>query len=136
MPADPYRSPIPLQFWDAVRDEFGLPALGQVWERLEAASTDPEPALRQLVRVFMDAGTFCPGFQFQPDLSLNRLVVGLFQRAVELRVPHNYFTLWMMAPCHALEGARPVDRCKEEHGPALLAALESTLARAVAVSSP
>lgn len=132
MPTEPYRSPIPPQLWDAIRDEFGLPALGQVRDRLEAGSKDPEPILRQLVRIFIDEGTFCPGFQFLPDMSLNPLVVGLFQRAMKLRVPHNYFALWMMTPCHALDGARPVDRREEKHGPTLLAALESTLARAVA----
>jgi hypothetical protein len=132
MPANLYRSPIPPQLWDAIRDEFGLPAVGQVRERLEVVSLDAEPALRQLVRVFIDEGTFCPGFQFQPNLSLNPVVVRLFQRAIELRIPHNYLALWMMTPCHALDGARPVDRRQEEHSPALLAALENTLARAVA----
>ncbi|QSZ55648.1 hypothetical protein [Paenarthrobacter ureafaciens] len=132
MPVDRYRSPIPPQLWDTIRNEFGLPALSQVRERLEVGSPDPEPVLRQLVRVFIDEGTFCPGFQFQPDLSLNRVVVALFQRAMELRVPHNYFALWMVTPCPALGGARPVDRRIEKHGPTLLAALGSTLARAVA----
>lgn len=64
MPADLYGSPIPPQLWDTIRNEFGLPALSQVRERLEASSPDPEPVLRQLVRVFIDEGTFCPGFQF------------------------------------------------------------------------
>lgn len=36
------------------QSEFGLPGLGQVRERLEAGSPDPEPVLRQLVRVFID----------------------------------------------------------------------------------
>jgi hypothetical protein len=78
MPADLYRSPIPPQLWNAIREEFGLPTLTQVWERLEAGFPDPEPALRQLVRVFIDEGTFCPGFQFQRDLSLDPVVVRLF----------------------------------------------------------
>lgn len=131
MPADLYRSPIPPQLWNAIREEFGLPTLTQVRERLEASLPDPEPTLRQLVRVFINEGTFCPGFQFQRDLSLDPVVVGLFQRAVELRIPHNYFALWMMNPCHALDGARPVDRRKEEHSPELLAALEGTLVQVV-----
>lgn len=131
MPADRYRSPISPQVWDTIRDEFGLPTLAQIRERLEAGSPDPGPMLRQLVHVFIDEGTFCPGFQFIPDRSLNPVVVGLFQRALELRIPHNYFALWMMSPCHALDGARPVDRCEEKHGSTLLAALESILARAV-----
>lgn len=132
MPADLYRSPIPPQLWNAIREEFGLPTLAHVRKRLESLSPDAEPVLRQLVRVFIDEGTFCPGFQFQRDRSLDPVVVRLFQRAIELRIPHNYFALWMMTPCHALGGARPVDRRKEIHGPALLAALESTLAQAVA----
>lgn len=72
--------------------------------------------LRQVVRVFIYEGTFCPGFQFLPDKSLNSVVGGLFHRAVELRVPHNYFALWMMTPCRAMEGARPADRPPENHG--------------------
>jgi hypothetical protein len=132
MPAEPYRSPIPPQVWGAIRDEFGLPTLGQVRERFEAGSPDPEPVLRQLVRVFIDEGTFCPGFQFLPDMSLNPVIAGLFERAVQLRIPHNYFALWMMTPCHALDGARPVDRRVDKSGPVLLAALENTLAKAVA----
>lgn len=58
MPADPYRSPIPPQLWDAIRDEFGLPALSQVRERLEVDSPDPEPVLRQIIRVFIDEAPF------------------------------------------------------------------------------
>lgn len=130
MPADPYRSPVPSQLWETIRDEFGLPTLGHVRERLNIRFPDPDPVLRQLVRVFIDEGIFCPGFQFQPDMSLNPVIAGLFERAMQLRIPHNYFALWMMPPCHALDEARPVDR--DNPGPALLAALENTLAKAVA----
>ena len=132
MPTDPYRSPIPQQVWDAIRDEFGLPAWSKVRERFEAAFPDAEPAMRQLVRVFIDDGTFCPGFQFQRDLSLDPVAVGLFQRAIEQRIPHNYFALWMMTPCHASGGERPVDHRVGNHAPRLLAALESTLTRTAA----
>jgi hypothetical protein len=131
MPADLYRSPIPSRLWDTIRNEFGLPTLAQVRERLEAGYPDTEPALRQLVRVFIDEGTFCPGFQFLPDMSINPVIAGLFQRAVELRIPHNYFALWMMTPCQPLDRARPADRRQEQHQSALLAALESTLAREI-----
>ena len=66
--------------------------------------------MRQLVRVFIDdEGTYCPGFQFFPDLTLDPVVVELFERAMELRIPHNYFALWMMVPSPVLHGARPVD---------------------------
>ncbi|MGP0224064.1 hypothetical protein [Paenarthrobacter sp. NCHU4564] len=110
MAAKLYRSPIPDQLWDRTRDEFGLPGLEQVRERLSAVHENPEPAMRQLVRVFIDdEGTFCPGYQFRADLSLNPVVTGLFERALELRIPHNYFALWMMVPSPTLGGRRPVD---------------------------
>ncbi len=110
MPTDLYRSPIPEQLWDRIRDEFGLPSLEQVRERLSAVQEDPEPAMGQLVRVFFpDGGTYCPGYQFRPDLTLNPVVAELFERALELRIPHNYFALWMMVPSPALDGRRPVD---------------------------
>ena len=51
----------------------------------------PESVMRQLVRVFIDDGTFCPGFQFLPGGQLRPTGVGLFQRAMELQIPHNYF---------------------------------------------
>ena len=132
MPANPYRSPIPDELWDRIRDEFGLPALEQVRERLATRFPNPEPVIRQLFRVFLDQETFCPGFQFQPDLSLNPVVTGLFRRAMELKIAHNYFALWMMSPCPALDGSRPVDRVKHPDKPALVEALEGTLALAVA----
>lgn len=133
MPANPYRSPIPDELWDRIRDEFGLPALEQVRQRLATRYPNPEPVMRQLFRVFLsDQGTYCPGFQFQQDLAPNPAVMDLFGRALELRIPHNYFALWMMTPCPALDGSRPVDRLKHRDEPALVAALESTLARAAA----
>ena len=123
-----YRSPIPEPLWERIRDEFNLPALEQVRERLSAVREDPEPVMRQLVRVFIDEGTYCPGFQFRPDLSLNPVVVGLFERAMELRIPHNYFALWMMVPCAGLKGTRPVDLRENGSASPLLAALERTFA--------
>ncbi|KRE72670.1 hypothetical protein [Arthrobacter sp. Soil762] len=131
MPDDVYRLPIPGQLWERIRDEFSIPALDQVRQRLSAVHEDPDSVMRQPVRVFIEDGTYCPGFQFHADLSLNLTVVGLFQRAMELRIPHN-FALWMMAPCPALQGARPVDLRKRSQAPMLLAALERTLAGAAA----
>lgn len=98
--------------WERIRNEFNLPGLEQVRERLSTVHEDPEPIMRQLARVFIGEGVYCPGFQFRPDLTLAPVVVGLFESAMELRIPHNYFALWMMVPSPALQGSRPVDlRC-------------------------
>ncbi|MFB0840442.1 hypothetical protein ACETK3_20870 [Arthrobacter sp. E44] len=43
---------------------------------------------------------------------------------MELRIPHNYFTVWMITPSRELGGARPVDLLKGGPAPLLLA-LES-----------
>ena len=126
MPADLYRSPVPEQLWERIRNEFHLPSLEQVRERFSAVQEDPEPVMRELVRVFLDGGTYCPGYQFRPDLTLEPVVVELFKRAMELRIPHNYFALWMMVPSPALQGSRPVDFRRSNRTPALLVGLERT----------
>jgi hypothetical protein len=112
------------QTWAGIRTEFTLPSLELVRRRLSELMEDPEPVMRQLVRVFIDDGTFCPGFQFLPGGQLHPTVTQLFQRAMELQVPHNYFTVWMITPSKALAGARPVDHLKGGPAP-LLRALES-----------
>lgn len=127
MPDRMYRSPSPDQLWEQIRDEFGLPSLEQVRERLSVIHEDPAPVMQQLVRFFLDDSTFCPGFQFGSDLSLKPLVLRLFERAMELRIAHNYFALWMTLPCPALQGGRPVDVRKQTDAATLLAALEHTL---------
>lgn len=45
--------PIPAQTWDNIRSEFSLPSLDQVRRRLFELMEDPEPVMRQLVRVFL-----------------------------------------------------------------------------------
>ncbi|WP_416405500.1 hypothetical protein [Arthrobacter sp. LFS091] len=133
MLADLYRSRVPEQLWERIRHEFHLPNIDQVHERLSAVHEDPEPMMRQLVRVFIDdEGTYCPGFQFRPDLSLDPIVVALFERAMELRVPHNYFALWMMVSSPALQGKRPVDLRERPGASALHADLERTFTDAAA----
>jgi hypothetical protein len=112
------------QTWAGIRTEFTLPTLQQVRRRLSELMEDPEPVMRQLVRVFIDDGTFCPGFQFLPGGQLRPQVIDLFGRALELQIPHNYFTLWMVTPCRDLAGARPVDRLKGDPAP-LLRTLET-----------
>ena len=116
--------PINDQKWAAIRAEFTLPALQQVHRRLSELMENPEPLMRQLVRVFIDDGTFCPGFQFLPGGQLQPTVTALFRRAMELEIPHNYFTVWMITPSRELAGTRPVDHLKGGPVP-LLRALES-----------
>lgn len=125
------RSPGPIsdQTWEAIRAEFTLPSLAQVRRRLSELMEDPEPVMRQLVRVFIDADTYCPGFQFLAGGQLEPAVLDLFHRAMELKVPHNYFTIWMITPSRELGGARPVDVLTESRAP-LRRALEA-LGRAV-----
>ena len=50
---------------------------------------DPEPLMQQLLRVLVGEGTFCPGYQFWDDLSMNPLVGGLFERAMAWRILHS-----------------------------------------------
>ena len=40
-------------------------------------------------------------------------MTALFRAALEAKVPHNYFALWMMTPARELSGARPVDRLND-----------------------
>jgi hypothetical protein len=118
------RQPIGDERWEGISREFTLPSLELVRRRLSELMEDPEPVMRQLVRVFIDDGTFCPGFQFLPGGQLHPQVVELFRRAMELQIPHNYFTVWMVTTSRDLAGARPVDHLKGDPAP-LLRALES-----------
>jgi hypothetical protein len=119
------------QTWEAIRAEFTLPALEQVRRRLSELVEDPEPVMQQLVRVFIGEDTFCPGFQFLAGGRLHATVTDLFQRAMELKIPHNYFTLWMVTPSRELGGSRPVDLLRNNHAPLLhtLDAFGARLAR-------
>ena len=54
----PDGQPVSDQIWEAIRAEFTLPSLGQVHRRLSELMEDPEPVMRQLVRVFIDDGTY------------------------------------------------------------------------------
>jgi hypothetical protein len=112
------------QTWEAIKAEFTLPALEQVHRRLSELVEDTEPVMQQVVRVFIDEGTYCPGFQFLAGGRLHPTVTALFQRAMELNIPHNYFTVWMITPSRELGGARPVDLLKDSRAP-LQRALEA-----------
>lgn len=101
--------PISEQVWDGIRAEFTLPAVGQVQQRLSELMEDPEPVMQQLARVFIDEGTYCPGFQFLAGGQLHPTVRGLFIRAMALKIPHNCFAAWMVSPSKPLGGSRPVD---------------------------
>lgn len=95
--------------WQQIEAEFTLPSLEQVRTRVGELTSEPEPVMRSLVRVFIGDGTYCPGFQFRPRGTLHPVVTGLFEQAMELRVPHNYFSAWMVTASTDLAGARPVD---------------------------
>ncbi|QOT19699.1 hypothetical protein HMI59_22985 (plasmid) [Paenarthrobacter sp. YJN-5] len=103
------RGEVPESVWAAIEAEFTLPSLEQVQQKLGEQTADPEPLLRRLVRVFIGEGTYCPGFQFTAAGGLHPAVTGLFERAMELKIPHDYFTPWMITPSTDLQGARPVD---------------------------
>jgi hypothetical protein len=103
------REPISDQIWEGIRTEFMLPSLGQVRRRLSELMEDTEPVMQQLIRVFIDEGTFCPGFQFLAGGQLHPTVIELFRRAMDLKIAHNYFTVWMVTPSGSLAGSRHVD---------------------------
>jgi len=44
---------IPPAVWEEIRNEFALPTLERVRAKLLAETGDPEPVMRQLVRVFL-----------------------------------------------------------------------------------
>jgi hypothetical protein len=103
------RRPVSNQIWDGIWAEFTLPALERVCRRLAELMEDPEPVMQQLVRFFIGEGTFCPGFQFLPGGQLHPTVLILFQRALDLQIPHNCFTAWMVTPARTLDALRPAD---------------------------
>lgn len=102
---------IPDHIWDNIREEFTLPTSADLEAHFQAVG-DPE-AMRRAVRVFIGEGTFCPGFQLKDGL-LHEPVLRLFEHALALKVPHNVFAAWMVAPLTGGAGAgslsRPVDR--------------------------
>jgi hypothetical protein len=71
----------------------------------------------QLVRVFIHDGTYCPAFPFLPDGQLQPIVTALFRRAMEIGIPHNYFTVWMITPSREFSGTSPVDHLKDDPAP-------------------
>ncbi|MHA7297206.1 hypothetical protein [Pseudarthrobacter sp. MDT3-1] len=109
MPSPIIGRPVPDQVWESIRAEFTLPSVEQVRRRLAELMEDTDPVMRQLVRVFIRQDTYCPGFQFLPGGQVHPTVASLFRHALELRIAHNYFTVWMITPSRNLSGARPVD---------------------------
>lgn len=101
------------EVWAGIRAEFTLPSLEQVRGRLAELMADPQPVMRRLVRVFLGDDTYCPGFQFQTGGTLHPTVTALFDRAMELQVPHNYFAAWMVTVSRRLDEKRPVDLLSE-----------------------
>ncbi|WP_165478396.1 hypothetical protein [Arthrobacter sp. S39] len=109
MPAPIIGKPVSDQIWESIRAEFTLPTLEQVRRRLTELMEDTDPVMRELVRIFIGEGTYCPGFQFLPGGQIHPTVASLFRHALELKIAHNYFTVWMITPSQDLGGARPVD---------------------------
>ena len=83
----PGNEPISDHIWDAIRAEFALPSLGQVSGACPSSWKSRKPVLQQLVRVFIDEGTFCPGFQFLAGDSEAQIVVAVKQRRRQQQVP-------------------------------------------------
>ena len=65
-----------------------------------------------------------PGFQFDPEGRVRRVVRFLRAVAAEDRGSENGLILWMCSPCGRLQGRRPVD-CLESPDLVLRAAHES-----------
>jgi len=104
-----YWPAVPERIWDSIREEFTLPTAADLEAHFQALN-EPD-AMRRAVRVFIGEGTFCPGFQLKDGL-FNEPVLSLFARALELKIPHNVFAAWMVAPLPGATGAgsRPVDQ--------------------------
>jgi hypothetical protein len=108
--------------WDRIRSEFGLMTQDEFEAQFETLFNDPEPFLRQAVRVFTGDDTLFPGFQIIDGI-LSPAVVALFDKALELQVPHNVFAAWMVTPLPGKNYPRPVDAL--EYEPQLLEAMDA-----------
>ncbi len=95
------------EWWENLGD-FRLMTLEECVQHFEALTGDPEPYIQQLVRVFIDDKTFAPSYQFGEDGLPHPVVQTLFSRALELKVPHNSFTHWMLTPLPGQNHPRPV----------------------------
>lgn len=111
-----------IEIWDRIRSEFGLLTQDEFEAHFETLFNDPEPFLRQAVRVFIDDDALFPGFQIVDGL-LSPTVLALFEKALELDVPHNIFASWMVTHLPGKNYPRPVDAL--QHEPQLLQALEA-----------
>jgi hypothetical protein len=96
------------QWWENCREDFRLLTMEECEQHFETLYDDAEPYMQQLVRVFVDDQTLAPGYQFVDMGTLNPLVLSLFRRAMELKVPHNSFTHWMLTPLPGPKMPRPV----------------------------
>ncbi|MEW1813033.1 hypothetical protein AB0284_20315 [Pseudarthrobacter phenanthrenivorans] len=96
------------QLWEECREEFGLLTLDECVQHFKALSDHSEPSMQQLVRVFVDDETLAPGYQFMEPGILNADVLSLFRRPMELKIPHNSFTHWMLTPLPGRNAPRPV----------------------------
>ena len=83
-------------------------SLDECEQHFETLVGNPEPHMQQLIRVFVDDETLAPSYQFGDDGLLDPVVQALFMRALELKVPHNSFTHWMLTPLPGKNYPRPV----------------------------
>lgn len=85
-----------------------LMTLEECEQHIETLVGDPEPYMQQLIRVFVDDETLAPSYQFGDTELFNPVVQALFKRAMELKVPHNSFTHWMLTPLPGKNYPRPI----------------------------
>lgn len=113
---------MPASFWVDVRDQSRLWTLDEAERHFETLYGDAEPYMQQLVRVFLDDDTFAPAYQFLNG-ELDPRVLTLFERALELKVPHNAFSVWMLTPLPGRNSPRPAAAL--EHPERLMEYLEA-----------
>lgn len=95
-------------WWENGLGESKLMTIAECEQRFETLVGDPAPLMQKLVRVLIDDKTLAPSYQFGEDGLPEPAVQALFKRALELKVPHNSFTHWMLTPLPGIGNPRPV----------------------------
>lgn len=90
---------------------------GRVRGAFQTLFNNPEPFLQQGVRIFTGDDTLFPGFQIVDGI-LSPTVLALFEKALELQVPHNVFSAWMATPptrCRRPATRGPIGMARSAH---------------------